>query len=233
MENDHSIQANLILLKQKITESALRSGRTEKDVQLVAVSKTFPVPMIREAFEAGQWRFGENRIQDALQKIPLLPESLEWHFVGHLQKNKARQCPGNFQWIHSIDSTELVKTLEKRCELEKKNINALIQVNLSKETTKSGLLEWDDLCTVAEEILGCRWLKLKGLMTIADPQDSEKDTRKTFAMLAHWRERLVQKFGNQEECTELSMGMSADYLWAIEEGATLIRIGSAIFGKRG
>lgn len=233
MECKQHIQENLKILKDKIVEAVQKSGRTPEDVQLIAVSKTFPPPLIQAAFEAGQWRFGENRMQDALQKIPQLPESLEWHFVGHLQKNKARQCPGNFQWIHSIDSSDLIHALEKRCELEQQEIKGLLQVNLSQEATKGGVLAWDDLCRLTEILLEGRWLKLKGLMTIADPLDNEKATRQTFATLGQWRERLVQKFGNQEECTELSMGMSSDYLWAIEEGATLIRIGSAIFGKRG
>ena len=233
MEIDHQIQENLQILLQKIAAATKKSRRSHEDVKLIAVSKTFPVSMIQTAFEAGQWRFGENRIQDALEKIPQLPESLEWHFVGHLQKNKARQCPGKFHWIHSIDSLDLVKVLEKRCALEQQEIKVLIQINLSQESTKSGVLEWDDLCVLTENLLGCRWLKFKGLMTIAYPQDNEKKTRQSFATLCRWREHLVQKFGNPEECTELSMGMSADFLWAIEEGATLIRVGSAIFGKRG
>ena len=233
MESHQQIQENLKNLNEKIFETIQKSGRKQEEVQLIAISKTFPVPMIQAAFEGGQWRFGENRIQEALEKIPLLPESLEWHLVGHLQKNKARHCPGRFQWIHSIHSSELVHMLEKRCEKEQEEIKVLIQANLSRESTKSGVWQWDDLCQVAESLLSCHWIKLKGLMTIADPRDNEKDTRQTFATLYQWRERLVQKYGNRKECTELSMGMSSDYSWAIEEGATFIRIGSAIFGERG
>ena len=224
------IKANLEKLHQEIQESAQKCGRSKEEIRLIAVSKTFPAAAIEAATAAGQWRFGENRVQEALEKFPLLPEEIEWHLVGHLQRNKARHCPGRFQWIHSIDSLQLVDVLEKRSQQAQKNIKVLIQINLSRESSKQGIWEWDELCRLVEHLLSCRSLQLKGLMTMANLQSNEKETRKIFATLYQWKERLVQKFGNQQDCKELSMGMSSDYQWAIAEGATFVRIGSAIFG---
>lgn len=232
MQDEPLIADNLKQLNETILETIHQTGRKEDDVKLIAVSKTHPSEIIQIAHNQGQWRFGENRIQDAIEKVPQLPDSIEWHFIGHLQKNKAKFCPGNFQWIHSIDSDVLVQTLEKRCALTQDKINVLIQANLTQETTKSGVRGWDDLCHIAERLMSCQWLTLRGLMTIADPQSNEQETRQTFATLFQWKEKLTQKFDNEAECNELSMGMSSDYSWAIQEGATLIRVGSAIFGPR-
>ncbi len=226
------IKANLEKIRREIQASVQISGRHTEEVRLIAVSKTFPAAAIEAAMAAGQWQFGENRVQEALEKIPLLSRDIEWHLVGHLQKNKARHCPGKFQWIHSIDSSQLVDALEKRCQQSQSVIKVLIQVNLSRESSKWGIWEWDELCRLVEHLLSCQCLQLKGLMTMADHQANEKETRKIFATLYQWRERLIRHFGIQKDCTELSMGMSSDYKWAIEEGATFIRIGSAIFGRR-
>ncbi len=227
------ISENLQRVQAHIVEVAQNAGRDPKEVRLIAISKTHPASKVQAAVDAGQMVFGENRVQEALEKVEQLPEHVEWHLVGHLQKNKAKFCPGKFQWVHSIDSVELINTLERRCALQEQPVQGLIQVNLSQEASKAGVWEWDTVCRLGERILECQWLKWRGLMTIGALQASETETRKTFATLAEWRERLVQQFGNAQECTELSMGMSADYPLAIEEGATLIRIGSAIFGARG
>ncbi len=232
MQTQEQIQNSLTILQENILQAAHKSGRTPEEIQVVAVSKTHPVSTIEQAVGAGQVIFGENRMQEALKKIPALPASLEWHFIGHLQKNKARYCPGKFQWIHSVDSAELVQMLEKRCANTQQKMKALVQVNLSKESTKGGVWEWEALRHLAENLLSCQWLEWKGLMTIAAPKAGETEIRRTFSTLYQWKEKLVQEFGNQKDCTELSMGMSSDYGWAIEEGATLIRIGSAIFGER-
>jgi hypothetical protein len=151
--------------------------------------------------------------------------------IGHLQKNKVKFCPGNFQWIHSLESVELAKKLEARCALTNKNINVLIQVNLSQEESKSGLQEWDDILRLAESISDGQWLKFRGLMTIPAPNLGELTTRKIYEQIRKWRDKLQQEF-DSPEITELSMGMTADYHWAIQEGATMIRVGTAIFGAR-
>ena len=228
-----SVKDNLALVQQQITQAAIQSGRTPEEIQLIAVSKTKPVELIKEALAAKQTAFGENRIQEAHGKIEMLSNSpeIEWHLIGHLQKNKVKFCPGNFQWIHSVESVELANKLEARCALTNKNINVLIQVNLSREESKSGLQEWDDILRVAESISAGQWLKFRGLMTIPAPNLGELKTRKIYEQIRKWRDKLRHQL-DSAEITELSMGMTADYHWAIQEGATMIRVGTAIFGSR-
>ena len=228
-----SVKDNLALVQQQITQAAIQSGRTPEEIQLIAVSKTKPVELIKEALAAKQTAFGENRIQEALGKIDVLRNSpeVEWHLIGHLQKNKVKFCPGNFQWIHSVESVELANKLEARCALTNKNINVLIQVNLSREKSKSGLQKWDDILRVAEAISAGQWLKFRGLMTIPAPNFGELKTRKIYEQIRKWRDKLRHEL-DSAEITELSMGMTADYHWAIQEGATMIRVGTAIFGPR-
>ena len=228
-----SVKDNIALVQQQITQAAIQSGRTPEEIQLIAVSKTKPVELIKKALAAKQTAFGENRIQEALTKIEMLSNSpeLEWHLIGHLQKNKVKFCPGNFQWIHSVESLELANKLEARCALTNKNINVLIQVNLSREKSKSGLQEWDDILRVAEAISAGQWLKFRGLMTIPAPNLGELKTRKIYQQIRKWRDKLRHEL-DSAEITELSMGMTADYHWAIQEGATMIRVGTAIFGSR-
>jgi len=228
-----SVKDNLALVQQQITQAAIQSGRTPEEIQLIAVSKTKPVELIKEALAAKQTAFGENRIQEAHGKIEMLSNSpeIEWHLIGHLQKNKVKFCPGNFQWIHSVESVELANKLEARCALTNKNINVLIQVNLSREKSKSGLQEWNDILRVAESISAGQWLKFRGLMTIPAPNFGELKTRKIYEQIRKWRDKLRHEL-DSAEITELSMGMTADYHWAIQEGATMIRVGTAIFGPR-
>ena len=228
-----SVKDNLALVQQQITQAAIQSGRTPEEIQLIAVSKTKPVELIKEALAAKQTAFGENRIQEAHGKIEMLSNSpeIEWHLIGHLQKNKVKFCPGNFQWIHSVESVELANKLEARCALTNKNINVLIQVNLSREESKSGLQEWDDILRVAEAISAGQWLKFRGLMTIPAPNLGELKTRNIYEQIRKWRDKLQHEL-DSAEITELSMGMTADYHWAIQEGATMIRVGTAIFGSR-
>ena len=228
-----SVKDKLALVQQQITQAAIQSGRTPEEIQLIAVSKTKPVELIKEALAAKQTAFGENRIQEAHGKIEMLSNSpeIEWHLIGHLQKNKVKFCPGNFQWIHSVESVELANKLEARCALTNKNINVLIQVNLSREKSKSGLQKWDDILRVAEAISAGQWLKFRGLMTIPAPNLGELKTRKIYEQIRKWRDKLQHEL-DSAEITELSMGMTADYHWAIQEGSTMIRVGTAIFGSR-
>ena len=228
-----SVIDNLAKVQQQITQAAFQSGRTPEEIKLIAVSKTKSVELIKEALAAKQTAFAENRIQEALEKIKVLNNSpeLEWHLIGHLQKNKAKFCPGYFQWVHSIESIELVNKLEARCALINKDINVLIQVNLSREESKSGLQEWDEILRVAESISAGKWLNFRGLMTIPAPNLGEFRTRKIYEQIREWRDKLRHEL-DSPEISELSMGMTADYHWAIQEGATMIRVGTAIFGSR-
>ena len=228
-----SIKDNIAIVQQQLKQAAIQSGRTPEDIRLIAVSKTKSTEMILKALAAGQIAFGENRVQEALGKIEALTENplVEWHLIGHLQKNKVKFCPGKFQWIHTLDSTELAEKLEARSAFAQKKINVLLQVNLSREITKSGLHDWEDILKVSETILSGKWLKLRGLMTIPAPNIGETPTRKIYEKLRVWRDKLQQEL-DSAEITELSMGMTADFHWAIQEGATMIRVGSAIFGER-
>ncbi len=227
------IKDNISIVQQQLKQAAIQSGRTPEDIRLIAVSKTKSTEMILQALAAGQIAFGENRVQEALGKIEALTENplVEWHLIGHLQKNKVKFCPGKFQWIHTLDSTELAEKLEARSAFVQKKINVLLQVNLSQEITKSGLHDWEDILQVSETILSGKWLKLRGLMTIPAPNIGETPTRKIYEKLRVWRDKLQQEL-DSAEITELSMGMTADFHWAIQEGATMIRVGSAIFGER-
>ncbi len=228
-----SIKDNLDFVRQHLIQVATEAGRPPEEIQLIAVSKTKPAAMINEAILANHTAFGENMVQEAINKMSALNniDNIEWHMIGHLQKNKVKFCPGNFQWIHSIDSIELAKKLEERCALKQQNINVLIQVNLSQEKSKFGIQQLVELIQLAETLYAGRWIKLRGLMTIPEPDLGENYTRKIFEKLRMWRDQL-QKELCAPEINELSMGMTADFKWAIQEGATMIRLGSAIFGPR-
>ena len=228
-----SIKDNLAVIQQQLSQAATEAGRSPEDIQLIAVSKTKPAEMINEAVLANHTAFGENMVQEAISKMSALNNiyNIEWHLIGHLQKNKVKFCPGNFQWIHSIDSIELAKKLEERCALKQQNINVLIQVNLSQEKSKYGVQQLDELFQLAETLHAGQWIKLRGLMTIPAPDLGETSTRKLFEKLRMWRDQLQNEL-DAPEITELSMGMTADFQWAIQEGATMIRLGTAIFGSR-
>ena len=227
-----SLKERLTELSTELAELATQAGRSPEEIKLIAVSKTHPSELIAEAFQAGQVRFGENRVQEASEKIERLQNpGIEWHLIGHLQKNKARFCPGRFDWIHSVDSQELLELLEKQCTLQSQPIQILLQANLSQENSKSGVSDYDNLCRLLEKAQDCQWLSCRGLMTMAAATDDANEIRRTFAQLRTWLEKL------RNECTlttftELSMGMSSDYRIAIAEGATMVRLGTALFGER-
>ena len=228
-----SIKDNLAVVRQQLSQAATEAGRSPEDIQLIAVSKTKPAEMINEAVLANHTAFGENMVQEAISKMSAFNniDNIEWHLIGHLQKNKVKFCPGNFQWIHSIDSIELAKKLEERCALKQQNINVLIQVNLSQEKSKFGVQQLVELFQLAETLHAGQWIKLRGLMTIPAPDLGETSTRKLFEKLRMWKDQLQNEL-DVPEITELSMGMTADFQWAIQEGATMIRLGTAIFGPR-
>ena len=227
-----SMKERLIELSAELAELARQAGRSPEDIKLIAVSKTHPSASIAEALQAGQMRFGENRVQEASEKIEQLQNpAIEWHLIGHLQKNKARFCPGRFAWIHSVDSPELLESLEKHCTLQSQSIQILLQANLSQENSKNGISNYDNLCRLLEKTQDCQWLHCRGLMTMAAPTDDEGEIRQTFAQLRTWLEKLRDQF-TLTSLTELSMGMSSDYRIAIAEGATMVRLGTTLFGER-
>jgi pyridoxal phosphate enzyme (YggS family) len=207
-------------------ESAARAAvRIPAEVRLIAVSKTHPADAIREAISCGVSAFGENKVQEAESKIGEIGrDSAEWHLIGHLQSNKARKAVLLFDVIHSVDSLELAARLERICEEENRDLRVLIQVDLARETTKNGAPE-AELAAIAACINGCKRLKLIGLMTLPPFFDDPELARPFFRKLRGLRDEFVPG-------GELSMGMSHDFAVAIEEGATFVRIGTAIFGER-
>lgn len=228
---------NLQKINAIIQKCALSCGRDPEHIRLVAVSKTKPIQLIEDAFSSGQRIFGENRIQEARGKVPKLSENASWHMIGHLQKNKAKYAPGLFSMIHSVDSYELALSLDKAVKKYRNSnpstpaMDILIQVNISKESTKTGAAE-EETIDLIKKISLLNDLKIKGLMTIPPFTPDPEDSRVYFRSLRRLKDQVAQLNINNVEMKELSMGMSGDFTIAIEEGATLIRIGSAIFGER-
>lgn len=228
-----SIADNLQRLKAELAAVASENGRHPKSVQLLAVSKTKPAAMVEEAIKAGQIHFGENTIQDASTKIAALSHYKPvWHFIGHLQTNKARFVPGQFQWLHTLDSLDLAAKLSARLGTAGASLETLIQVNITDDHRKHGLAASKTEAFI-EQLLTAELpgLRLRGLMTIGKQSNDETVIRKGFANLNTLCEKIRQDF-RLPDFDQLSMGMSGDYRAAIAEGATWVRIGSAIFGSR-
>ena len=224
------IASQLEVVKEAIASAAARSGRNESDVQLVAVSKTHPPEAIQEALEAGQTIFGESRVQEAKAKIPLLPSRARWHFIGHLQKNKIAQALTlGFELFHGIDSLPLAQEMNRLAHGVGALPHVLLEINVAGESTKYGFSP-EVLERELEELLSLDRLSIDGLMCLPPPAPRPEDARKHFARLRVLREGLQGRF--RLPLPQLSMGMSGDYPVAIEEGATLVRVGTAIFGHR-
>ena len=225
---------NLLTVRQKISAAAARAGRSASEVRLVAVSKTRSLAEVQQAFASKQRVFGENQVQDALTKIPALsyPQA-EWHFIGHCQSNKVKYIPGNFQWLHTLDSIRLAERLNAAMQLAgiSEPLNCLIQVNVFAEKSKSGIAvnQVDDLLSQLLE-QSYPLLKIRGLMTIG-VRASQQQTRAAFSSLRECRDACCVRY-KLADFDQLSMGMSDDFEIAIEEGSTMVRIGSRIFGQR-
>lgn len=224
-----NVASNLAKVNQRVAEAALRSGRAADEVQLLVVSKTWSADRVAEVVSAGHLAFGENRVQEAEEKIPQLPEHLEWHLIGHLQRNKARKALPLFQTIHSIDSLKLARyTSNIAGELGKKP-DVYLQVDLAGEESKNG---YDPEALRAElgDLMKLKNLSILGLMCIPPMAATPDDARPWFIKLRELRDELEQRSG--QLLPGLSMGMSGDYEVAIEEGSTIVRVGSAVFGSR-
>ena len=220
---------NLQLIQTTIAAAAARSGRSADDVELVAVSKSHPPEAVQEVLDAGQLIFGESRVQEARAKILQLPNRIRWHFIGHLQKNKVRHALPLFELFHGIDSLELAGDVNRIAEEAGAFPRVLLEVNVAGEATKFGFTP-DRVREQIEPLLGLRRLQIEGLMTIAPYAPEAEMSRRYFAALRELRDDLQTKF--RVQLPRLSMGMSGDFEVAIEEGATLVRVGTAIFGKR-
>lgn len=224
-----NIAENLQSVRMEIAESERASGRPAGSVELLAVSKTHPAEVIRQAVEAGQLLFGENRIQEAKAKIPDLPAKLRWHLIGHLQSNKIRQALPLFELIHGVDSVELVDEIQRIAGDLGLFPRVLLQVNVAGESSKFGFAP-ERLLSDVERISRADRVQVEGLMTIPPLAANPENSRKYFVQLRQLRERLEKEF--RLPLPQLSMGMSGDYRIAVEEGATLVRVGTAIFGER-
>ena len=225
----HDLGSALCSVQEQIAEAAAQSRRSADSVQLVAVTKTHPADIVREAVEAGHLLFGESRVQEAKIKIPLLPVRCRWHFIGHLQKNKIRQALPLFEMIHSVDSAELAREVDRTAAELGLFPRALLQLNVAGEASKFGFAP-SALRDVLEELLELPRLQIEGLMTIPPLAEDPEASRPFFQQLRELRDEFVETHGTP--LPELSMGMSCDFPVAIQEGATLVRVGTAIFGHR-
>jgi pyridoxal phosphate enzyme (YggS family) len=224
-----SIADNLDRVREQITSAAANSGRSADDVELVAITKTHPAEKVREAIEAGQTLFGESRVQEARLKIPELPSNMRWHFVGHLQKNKIRHALPLFEMIHSIDSLALAQDMNRIAQEEGLHPCVLLEVNVAGEGSKFGFAP-DKLREQMEELLVLARLSIEGLMCIPPLAVESEDSRKFFVQVRELRDSLEKEFN--VKLPQLSMGMTQDFPIGIDEGATLVRVGTAIFGER-
>ena len=219
----------LAQVRELMADAARKSGRTAEQIELVAVSKTHAAEKVQEAIEAGQLLFGESRVQEARAKIPLLPSRLRWHFIGHLQKNKIRHALSLFELFHGIDSLVLAQEMERIAEEEGVRPRVLLEVNVAGEASKHGFSP-EALRRDLEAALSLGRLTIEGLMTLPPFAPEAEASRQYFIALRKLRDQLEAEF--DVRLPQLSMGMSGDFPIAIEEGATLVRVGTAIFGER-
>lgn len=229
--SESDIRANLAAVDERIAAAARRAGRREDAVLLVTVSKTVDVERIRQAVAAGVRALGENRVQEAREKIAALGRPVPWHLIGHLQTNKVKDAVEGFDLIHSVDRLPLAEALSRRAMEAGRRVDVLVQVNVGEEPQKGGL-RGDELRAALEAMAALPGLRLRGLMTIPPLPQVPEDSR------PHYKEmrRLLDAargWGHEAEFSELSMGMSGDFEVGVEEGATIVRVGTAIFGPRG
>lgn len=225
------VEKNISEVKKRISEAAKAAGRNENEVTLIAVSKTKPVEMIKEAYDTGIRDFGENKVQEIMEKYPLLPSDIRWHLIGHLQTNKVKYIIDKVCMIHSVDSLKLAEEISRQAVKHNVTVDILIEVNVAAEESKFGVRPEDaiDLCRNISTLPGIR---IRGLMTVAPFTSDPEENRPVFCAL---RQLFVDIDGKNIDnvCMDcLSMGMSGDYTVAIEEGATFVRVGTSIFGQR-
>lgn len=224
-----SFAENLATIQQRIHEACRRAGRDSQSVMLLAVSKTHPAEMIDEAVRGGQMFFGENKVQEAKAKIPASSSKAHWHFIGHLQSNKARDAVHLFEMIQSVDSLDLAREISKRCEQASKEMPILLEVNVAGESSKFGYKP-EQLLAELTELKSLPRIAVQGLMTIPPFATNAEKARPHFRRLRELKMQCEEMLGLP--LPHLSMGMSGDFEIAIEEGATIVRIGTALFGER-
>lgn len=225
------ITENLEQVRKNIDEACRMAGRDPKEVTLIAVSKTKPVSMLKEAYDAGARCFGENKVQEIMDKHPQLPEDIQWHMIGHLQRNKVKYIVDKVSMIHSVDSLRLAQTIEQEAAKHNVCVPVLLEVNVAQEESKFGL-KMDEVLPLIETIADFPHIKVQGLMTIAPYVENAEDNRDFFRQLKKLSVDIEAKNINNVSMCVLSMGMTGDYQVAVQEGATMVRVGTGIFGER-
>jgi hypothetical protein len=225
------IAENLKNVRLRVEAAAQRAGRDPREVKLIAVSKTKPVSMIEECIAEGQLVFGENKVQELVEKIPQLPQDLEWHLIGHLQKNKVKYIVDQVALIHSVDTVALAEQIQKEAVKKNCDVDILLEVNVAKEETKSGF-NAEEVYDACCQIAAFPNVHIKGLMTVAPFVENPEENRIIFRKLKQLYVDIQGKKVDNICMSELSMGMSNDFEVAIEEGATMVRVGTALFGAR-
>jgi pyridoxal phosphate enzyme (YggS family) len=226
-----TIADNLRVIKERVARACERVGRDPSEVMIVGAAKQVEAERICQAVEAGLQHVGENYVQEAMHKAPSLPSGVVWHFIGHLQTNKVRQAVGLFDWIHSLDRVKLAEEISKRARQMGRTIRCLVEVNLGHEESKSGVVP-EELTGLLSEIKDLPNIEVVGLMAIPPVRESAEASRSDFRKMRELLEEVNDKRLANIRLAHLSMGMSADFEVAVEEGATIVRIGTALFGPR-
>lgn len=225
------IKDNLNAIRQNIKIACGKIGRAESEVTLIAVSKTKPVPMLQECYKAGVRDFGENKVQEILEKYPQMPSDVRWHMIGHLQRNKVKAIIDKVCMIHSVDSVRLAEEISKQAQKANLTMDILLEINIANEDSKYGIAPSEALDFV-KEVCKLPCIRVKGLMTVAPYVDISEENRQYFVKMRQLCVDINEQNIDNESMNMLSMGMSGDYLVAIEEGATHVRVGTSIFGER-
>lgn len=225
------IQENLAIVEEHILSACAGSGRNRDDVTLIAVSKTKPLEMLLEAYDLGCRDFGENKVQELVEKYEQMPKDIRWHMIGHLQRNKVKYIVDKVYLIHSVDSLRLAEEISKEAVKKNVNVSILVEVNVADEKSKFGITV-EETISLVEAIAQLPNIVIKGLMTIAPYVENSEENRLYFAKLKQIYVDIIHKNIDNVFMEELSMGMTGDYEVAIEEGATLVRVGTGIFGER-
>ncbi len=225
------VKENLALVQENIKKACEKSGRSPESVTLIAVSKTMPVSRLEDAYDAGSRDFGENKVQEIMDKYPALPSDIRWHMIGHLQRNKVKYIVGKVCLIHSVDSLRLAEEISAQAGKKQVEAEILVEVNIAQEESKYGISQEGTLQLV-EAIAKLPHIHIKGLMSIAPFVEDPEENRKYFRQIRELSVDIRGKNIDNVDMSVLSMGMTGDYMVAIEEGATMVRIGTGIFGKR-
>ncbi len=225
------INENLMQVRKNIEAACQKAGRNPEEVTLIAVSKTKPVPMLEEAYQAGSRDFGENKVQEIMDKYPVLPDDIRWHMIGHLQRNKVKYIVDKVSLVHSVDSLRLAEEISRQAEKKQTELDILVEVNIAQEESKFGTSR-AEAAQLVEKIAKLPCIHVKGLMTIAPFVEHPEENRKYFRQIKELSVDIEKKNIDNVNMSVLSMGMTNDYMVAVEEGATMVRVGTGIFGER-